>query len=202
MQDNMTNEIEATRRRKLDELFADDNYLSTAFIANGPTGRMADSMLPLQIPVISIEEDEAYLELTQLRGRQLRSMFVEDNRLAPKPRQAPNHALHIEQSHVPEKIVSVNEKGTVRLELILDFRSAPPLVSVAGTPTSAEVEVMTAKEAALFLRLSEGAVRSWAHTGEIPCARLGRRLRFRRTALLVWLEAQEKQPLGSGNSAG
>lgn len=45
-------------------------------------------------------------------------------------------------------------------------------------------EVLTAAEAATFLSMTEGAVRKAAERGQIPCFRIGRRLRFRRSDLL------------------
>jgi excisionase family DNA binding protein len=42
-----------------------------------------------------------------------------------------------------------------------------------------EREWLSTKEAALYLRLSENALRIMVHRGQISAARIGRRLRFR-----------------------
>ncbi len=45
-------------------------------------------------------------------------------------------------------------------------------------------EVLNVAEAAKFLSMTEGAVRKAAEREQIPCFRIGRRLRFRRSDLL------------------
>ena len=49
-------------------------------------------------------------------------------------------------------------------------------------------EVLTAKEAAEFLRLSESSVLRQAREGTLPAARVGRTWRFSRRLLLEWIE--------------
>ena len=50
------------------------------------------------------------------------------------------------------------------------------------------LEVLTAKEAAEFLRLSESSVLRQAREGTLPAARVGRTWRFSRRLLLEWIE--------------
>lgn len=45
-------------------------------------------------------------------------------------------------------------------------------------------ELLCVAGAANFLSMTEGAVRKAVERGEIPCVRLGRRVRFRRSELL------------------
>lgn len=57
-------------------------------------------------------------------------------------------------------------------------------------------EVMEAEEVAAFLGVDRKTVYDYAGRGVIPCRRLGKRLLFSRSALVVWLGACSK---GSSN---
>lgn len=48
-------------------------------------------------------------------------------------------------------------------------------------------EILTAKEAAEFLRVSPNTVKSKARAGELPAAKIGREWRFRKADLDEWL---------------
>ena len=58
----------------------------------------------------------------------------------------------------------------------------------APTP-SAESDVMNADEVAAFLGVDRTTVYDFAGRGEIPHQRLGKRLLFRRGALVSWLDS-------------
>lgn len=60
-----------------------------------------------------------------------------------------------------------------------------------GKPETSS-ELMSIKEAAAFLRVSEASLRRWTNTGKLDCSRLGlkRERRFRREDLLSFLETQ------------
>jgi PTS system nitrogen regulatory IIA component len=49
-------------------------------------------------------------------------------------------------------------------------------------------DILTIEEVADYLRVSVRTVYDWAQKGEIPCGRLGSSWRFRREAVLAWLE--------------
>lgn len=51
-------------------------------------------------------------------------------------------------------------------------------------PSSEPEQLLTAVEAAKLLSLSVAAIRQAAYRGTIPCVRVGRRLRFKRSELL------------------
>lgn len=55
-----------------------------------------------------------------------------------------------------------------------------------------EPEVLTAKEAAEFLRMGINQLYEAANRREIPCRRIGRSLKFSRTALVRWLGESAK----------
>lgn len=55
--------------------------------------------------------------------------------------------------------------------------------------SSLELEVLTAEDAAAFLGVDRNTVYDYANRGQIPHRRLGRRLLFSRSALIVWLDS-------------
>lgn len=60
-----------------------------------------------------------------------------------------------------------------------------------------EPEVLSFKEAARFLRVSERTLRRLVSEKKVPYARIGGLLRFRRAALMSWLEQEEQRILAS-----
>lgn len=58
---------------------------------------------------------------------------------------------------------------------------------LASNEHATEREVLTADEVAAFLGVDRNTVYDYANRGQIPHQRLGRRLLFSRTALIVWL---------------
>lgn len=54
--------------------------------------------------------------------------------------------------------------------------------------TESQTDVMTAKEAAQFLRVSRQALYDCASRHEVPHRRIGQRYVFSRRTLLTWLE--------------
>lgn len=62
---------------------------------------------------------------------------------------------------------------------------APPMLAV---PTEEDREVMTADEVAAFLGVDRNTVYDYAGRGVIPHQRLGKRILFRRGALVSWLD--------------
>jgi excisionase family DNA binding protein len=52
----------------------------------------------------------------------------------------------------------------------------------------ADVGVLTAREAASFLRISMDSLYAAANRGDLPVRRIGRRMLFSRRALVAWLE--------------
>ena len=54
--------------------------------------------------------------------------------------------------------------------------------------------LMDIREVAVYLRLKESTVYTWAQEGILPAFRLGRLWRFRRTDLDAWLENHRHRP--------
>lgn len=86
----------------------------------------------------------------------------------------------------PERFVKLVALGMLRafhqgIQGLVKSRLQPP---VATEPQ----EVMTADEVAAFLGVDRNTVYDYAGRGVIPHQRLGKRILFRRGALLSWLE--------------
>jgi len=62
---------------------------------------------------------------------------------------------------------------------------APDALPQRATETK---DVMTADEVAIFLGVDRNTVYDFAHRGVIPHQRLGKRLLFRRGAVVAWLD--------------
>jgi excisionase family DNA binding protein len=56
--------------------------------------------------------------------------------------------------------------------------------------------LLTARELAELLGFAAGTIVDWAERGEVPCFKLGGRLRFRESEVVEWLEARrlDRQP--------
>jgi len=52
--------------------------------------------------------------------------------------------------------------------------------------------LLTIEEAAQFLRVKRNTLYTWAYRRRIPSQKVGKSLRFRRSALEAWLKAQER----------
>jgi excisionase family DNA binding protein len=75
----------------------------------------------------------------------------------------------------------------VALQLSEEGAKVAKVRAAEGAP-----DVMTAEEAASYLRVSPSTLRAWTRERSVPHARLGRRIRYRRSALLEWLASCER----------
>lgn len=57
---------------------------------------------------------------------------------------------------------------------------------------SDEDRLLSVQEAADLMQISAYTLREWARDGKVPAIRLGKLWRFRRLALLDWVESQER----------
>lgn len=53
-------------------------------------------------------------------------------------------------------------------------------------------EIMTVAELAAFLRLRENTIYELAAAGKIPCLRIGKSVRFSKSAVLRWASGQDR----------
>ena len=74
-------------------------------------------------------------------------------------------------------------------------------MSTSPEPTTVPAEVLSAEEVAVFLGVDRKTVYDYANRGQIPHRRLGRRLLFSRSALVVWLADAGSRRSGKGNDA-
>jgi excisionase family DNA binding protein len=54
--------------------------------------------------------------------------------------------------------------------------------------------ILTAQEAAAYLRVPLQTIYDWVHGGKLPAQRAGRLLRFRRSELDAWLNRDNNLP--------
>jgi excisionase family DNA binding protein len=195
MTEQYVSDCVAVRRRKLDELFADQPYLSATMMASRLHERMADERPPVHIPVVSMPDSDDEVLVRLIEGRR-RNAFPTDA-TSPEPQARTSEPENASErgrparEHVSPPDFDTTQDGWTRLELLVDFRACPPRIrGVDGTEFGREV--MTVAETAQFLRVSPKTVRAWVRQGQLPCARMGRRLRFRRTAVLEWMQRQEQ----------
>ena len=53
--------------------------------------------------------------------------------------------------------------------------------------------LLSAEEAAAYLRIHTKTLQKFAREGQVPCVRMGKYWRFRLSALDVWVRAQENR---------
>jgi excisionase family DNA binding protein len=192
---------DSARRRRLDELFADQPYLSTTMRAASLHDRMADEPPAIMVPVLTeMVGDDLTTQLERGRRQRMHAVTFDIEEFLASAERAPAPAAEREPVASGQRSLSVPvlheprtaspEAKPVRIELLLDCSTDPPRVmgsaEVAATP-----DVMTSREAAKFLRIGVASLRTRANNGSIPSARVGRQVRFRREALLQWLTDNE-----------
>ena len=63
------------------------------------------------------------------------------------------------------------------------------MTGTAGATRTPGPAVYTATEVASLLRLSQATVYAMAHSGQLPCKKVGRRFIFSRVAIHGWLDS-------------
>jgi len=87
----------------------------------------------------------------------------------------------------PRPQLSPEEEAERRAEVRRRRRERIAKIDINNLP-----EVLGVPEVACLLRVSTNAVYAAAAREEIPCARVGRTLRFSRVGVLEWLRAQDR----------
>jgi excisionase family DNA binding protein len=149
-------ELEA-RRRRLEELFEDEPFLSPTMRARDLHDRQPPSG----------------------HGRQLPAGLVPMAETWPEP-----PAMSAAPAHSPAM------DNVVRLGFVVNLKQESQGFRAELQPEESPA-VMTATEAARFMRISQGTLRRWVKHLGLPCAQIGRARRFRKNAVLRWLKAQE-----------
>jgi excisionase family DNA binding protein len=71
----------------------------------------------------------------------------------------------------------------------------PTQTSVSDLGRSLGDEMLTLQEACAYLRIPEGTLRYWRHTGAGPRSfKIGRHVRYWRADLILWLTEQTNRP--------
>jgi len=66
----------------------------------------------------------------------------------------------------------------------------------AGTDGGEHPEVMTVKQAADYLQVSEQVLYRYVREGKVPVARMGTTIRFKRSVVDAWLERESWESVG------
>ena len=64
---------------------------------------------------------------------------------------------------------------------------------VSNVPAPDADKLETSKWVREFLHLSARTVWTLTNSGQLPCVRIGKCVRFRRSAVLAWIERQERK---------
>ncbi len=206
MSDDYSSRTLEVRRRKLDELFADQPFLSATMKASRVHERLADTPARFQIPVLPVTADDEMLRRLESARRdiQLDSLAVSempiqierprktDHVEAPCPRTGDSRSARLVTIEPPRPAVGLDERSNVlRLDLVLDTSVSPPQVRPSTLQQDRNLDVMTLAEAASFLRVGASTLRGLMRTDRLPAVRIGRQVRFRREAILAWLAERE-----------
>jgi len=194
------------RRRKLDELFSDQPFLSATMKASRMHERLADTPSTLHIPVLPVSADDEMLKRMEAArsGLQLSSTAISDLPSVVEIARTPEHvdSPPARPAEVPvSKTIKLDApkaapqltpaSNVMRLDLVLDTSVSPPQVRQADQFQDRKLDVMTIPEAAEFLRISASMLRGLMINERMPAVRIGRKVRFRREAILEWLAARE-----------
>ena len=197
-------ESNTARQRKLDALFADQPFLSTTMRASRLHERLDPEPFPpapFRLQTVSDDTDEVLRRMVE--GRACMRPYEHDIDLWSSPMPAvTREAIRPATTAKPIPPVSPAIRHLPRLDkgtegdrlffnLVVDLTPDGPKVGRLQTAEAAP-DVMTAKEAASYLRVSQTMLRTWTRTLSMPHVRLGRRLRYRRSALLAWLAEWER----------
>ena len=120
----------------------------------------------------------------------------EQNELVLKPGQTVIEVPGKESQKLMKLIAVGALRGMVavlkwQLEAAAGIQPPPPIEPPLAT-TENDKEVMTADEVAAFLGVDRNTVYDYAGRGVIPHQRLGKRILFRRGALVSWLDTSCK----------
>jgi excisionase family DNA binding protein len=186
----------SNKRRKLDELFADQPYLSTTMRARSIHERLADTPKPLVIPVMNAEADEP-VHLADVSRQPSRDLTLSYTELSPE--ESKTELMMRERREklnrlIPTKTaISEAPENLVLLELHMEGDKCDKSLRANARSMSLSPEVMTLQEAADFLRFSISTIRCLVKDKGMPCAHIGRRIRFRKVAILEWLKEHENK---------
>ncbi len=187
--------VQLNRRRKLDELFAEQQYLSATMKARSIHDRLDDEPIPMVIPIITQEASDGASptnfkeipwthqpsERKQADARS-ESMSMRTNTVI-EPYQS--QTISISSSKKENK---QEERMLLQLSISSEVKDEIRGHSQHGLPAP---DVMTIEEAANYLRVSVAIIRTWVREKSVPCVHLGKKVRFRKESLLSWLGEQE-----------
>jgi len=187
------------RKRKLDDLFANQPFLSTTMKAAQLRDVGDDISLVRVSSVLDDDDDIAAYGAPDLHMETSDNERERDDMRMPlwpeyvgPPRNGDPAPLTINRDTHTIKLgaagVHIPSHGKVHLELLLDLELNEGELRPMS-PTAPEVLTLT--ETARFLRISQSTVRALVKRGKLQCGHIGRRPRFRHAALLEFLTGTE-----------
>jgi excisionase family DNA binding protein len=186
-------ESNLARQRKLDALFADQPFLSATMRASRLHER-ADGPGAAVLEPLPEGADEILRRMVEGRAGRVYESPDEDWCFAAAPVTVSEPAPPRRESK-PRPVAPESPS----IELDASWLTFDVAVELSGEGKVAKVraaegapDVMTAEEAAAYLRVSQATLRSWTRQRSVPHARFGRRTRYRRSALLEWLANCER----------
>jgi len=201
-------ESDAAKRRRLDELFLDEPYLSPTMRARRLHEADAAPASASLYPVLAeISDDDLLRRLTAGRHQRLGTVSPTSEAdplwVGPLPLAVDQLApADVSASSEPGRRPCSSRRAGRRGARTNETPAYGTAAVEGGTELSAQAatrglsalppDIMTVHEAACYLRVGEAAVRAWVKQARIPHARLGRHVRFRRVALQEWLAGLEK----------
>jgi excisionase family DNA binding protein len=192
-------ESNIARQRKLDALFADQPYLSTTMRASRLHERLEQPAAACVLQPLPDEADEILRKMVEGRAGGAYESAEDEWWFAPRPAvtresrpvEPPRPALRRSEVPIQDSSAPRLEDSCLTIDVLLDMTPDGHKVAKLRSADSAP-DVMTAEEAAAYLRVSPATLRSWTKRMSVPHARFGRRLRYRRAALLSWLAQHEQ----------
>ncbi len=187
--------VQLNRRRKLDELFAEQQYLSATMKARSIHDRLDDEPIPMVIPIITPEasDDASPTKLKEIpwtnQPSERKQADVRSDSLSMRTNTViePNQSQTISISS-SEKENKQEDRMLLQLSISSGVKGEIRIQSKRSEPAP---DVMTIEEAAYYLRVSVVIIRTWVREKSVPCVHLGKKVRFRKESLLSWLEEQE-----------
>jgi len=189
--------VQLNRRRKLDELFADQQYLSPTMKARSIHDRLDDEPMPVVIPIITQEasDNASPTNFKEIPWTHQPSERKQADARSGNPPMRTNTIIEPYPSQtisIPSSEKENKQEGRMLLQLSISSGEKDQIRVQAqhGAPAP---DVMTIEEAAKYLRVSVATVRTWVREKSIPCVHFGKRVRFRKESLLSWFGEKEAE---------
>jgi excisionase family DNA binding protein len=189
-------ESNIARQRKLDALFADQPFLSPTMRASRLHERTDGPSTACVLQPLPEDADDILRRMTEGRAASTYETAEDSWWFSPPPSVVRENStakpapIAVEPPAARE-VKQIDAGSCLTFDVLLDFSSDGTRVAKVHSTDSAP-DVMTMEEAADYLRVSLATLRKWTRSHSIPHARFGRRMRYRKSAVLAWLAEWER----------